>query len=91
MAKEDKGETLRFLCVFFLKDNANEVVWNLGKRMAPREIEGDVENFRFFLIGFGEGCFSLLTLFHLNKKNVLVTCNKILLNITAKITLGCKA
>ena len=47
MAKEDKGETLRFLCVFFLKDNANEVVWNLGKRMAPREIEGDVEKFRF--------------------------------------------
>jgi len=45
----------------------------------------------FVLIEFKEGCFNLLTLFHLSKKYVLVTCSKILLNITAKITLGCKA
>ena len=43
----------------------------------------------FVLIDFGEWCFSLLTLFHLSKKHMLVTCSKILLNITAKITLGC--
>ena len=35
---------------FFLRDNANEVAGNLGKRMAPREIEGDVENFGFFFL-----------------------------------------
>ena len=52
MAKEDKRETLRFSCVFFffLRNNANEVAWNPGKRMAPREIEGDVENFGFFFL-----------------------------------------
>ena len=44
----------------------------------------------FVLIDFEEGYFSILTLFHLSKKHVLITCNKILLNITATITLGCK-
>ena len=42
------------------------------------------KNLGFVLIEFEEGCFSLLTLFHLSKKHVLVTCSKILLNITAK-------
>ena len=50
-----------------------------------------MKKFRFVLINFEEGCFSLLTLFHLSKKHVLVTCSKILLNITVKITSGCKA
>ena len=49
------------------------------------------KNLGFVLIEFEEGCFSLLTLFYLSKKHVLVTCNKILLNITANITSGCKA
>ena len=50
-----------------------------------------MENFGFFfLIDFEEGCFSLLTLFHLSKKHVLITCSKIQLNITAKIIPGCK-
>ena len=49
------------------------------------------KNLGFVLIEFEEGCFSLLTLFHLSKKHVLVTCSKILLNITAKITTECKA
>ena len=44
----------------------------------------------FFLFDFEQVCFILLTLFYLSKKHVLVTCSKILLNITAKITLGCK-
>ena len=49
------------------------------------------KNLGFVLIEFEEGCFSLLTLFHLSKKHVLVTCSKILLNITAKITTEYKA
>ena len=49
------------------------------------------KNLGFVLIEFEEGCFSLLTLFYLSKKHVLVTCNKILLNITTNITSGCKA
>ena len=48
------------------------------------------KNLGFVLIEFEEDCFSLLTLFHLSKKHVLVTCNKILLNIIAKITSGTK-
>jgi len=44
----------------------------------------------FVLIYFEKGCFSILTLFHLSKKYVLFICSKILLNITTKITLGCK-
>ena len=44
----------------------------------------------FVLIDFEEGCLSLLTLFHLSKKHMFVTCSKILLNITAKITSRCK-
>ena len=48
------------------------------------------KNLGFVLINFEEQCFSLLTLFHLSKKHMLVTCSKILLNITAKITPGCK-
>ena len=44
----------------------------------------------FFKINFEERCFSLLTLFHLRKKHVFVTCNKILLNIIAKMALECK-
>ena len=48
------------------------------------------KNLSFVLIHFEEGCFNLLTLFHLSKKHVLVTCIKILLNITAKITPACK-
>ena len=55
--------------------------------------EVEVRNNRvlgFVLIDFEKGCLSLLTLFHLSKKHVLVTCNKILLNIIAKITLGAK-
>ena len=50
----------------------------------------------FVLINFEEGCFSLLSLFHLNKMHVLVTCNSILSNIIAKLhqdakcdSLGC--
>ena len=46
--------------------------------------------FSFVLIDFKEGCFSLLTLFYLNKKHVFVTCSKILLNIIAKMTPKCK-
>ena len=48
------------------------------------------KNLGFVLIDFEEGCFNFLTLFHLSKKHMLVTCNNILLNITTKITLGCK-
>ena len=44
----------------------------------------------FVLIDFEEWCFGLLGLFHLSKKHVFVICNKILSNITAKVTLGCK-
>ena len=44
----------------------------------------------FVLTDFEEGCFGLLTLFHLSKKHVLVTCSNILLNITAKIMPGAK-
>ena len=44
----------------------------------------------FVLIDFEEWCFSLLTLFHLSKQYVLVTCNKILLNIITKIISGAK-
>ena len=58
--------------------------------MKQRETKQIRKNLGFVLIDSKEGCFSLLTLFHLSKKYVLVTCNKILLNITAKITLGCK-
>ena len=35
----------------------------------------------FVLIDFEEGCFGLLSLFHLRKKRVLITCSRILLNI----------
>ena len=50
-----------------------------------------MENFGFFfIIDFEKGCFSLLTLFHLSKKHVLIICSKIQLNITAKIISGCK-
>ena len=55
-----------------------------------REVDCCGKNLGFVLIEFEEGCFSLLILFHLSKKHVLVTCSKNLLNITAKITLGCK-
>ena len=58
--------------------NLNILKLNLGKRMG------------FVLIDFEEGCFSFLTLFHLSKKYVLVTCCKILLNITIKIISECK-
>ena len=34
--------------------------------------------------------FSLLTLFHLSKKHVIITCTKILLNVIEKITPGYK-
>ena len=34
-----------------------------------------------FCIDFEEGCFGLLSLFHLRKKHVLITCSRILLNI----------
>ena len=44
----------------------------------------------FVLIDFEKECFSLLSLFHLSKMHVLVMCSRILLNITAKVTLGCK-
>ena len=44
----------------------------------------------FVLIDFEEWCFGLLSLFHLNKMHVLVTCNGILSNITTKVTPGCK-
>ena len=44
----------------------------------------------FVLIDFEKGCFSLLSLFHLNKMHVLVMCNRISLNIIAKVRPGCK-
>ena len=44
----------------------------------------------FVLIDFEKGCFSLLSLFHLSKMHVLVMCNRIPLNITVKVTPGCK-
>ena len=56
--------------------------------MKQQETKQIRKNLGFVLIDSKEGCFSLLTLFHLSKKYVLVTCNKILLNIMAKITLG---
>ena len=80
MAKEDKRETLRF-CVLLERGRVQMKQWE------TKQIR---KNLGFVLMDFEEDCFSLLTLFHLNKKHVLVTCNKILLNITAKITLGCK-
>ena len=58
--------------------NLNILKLNLRKRMG------------FVLIDFEEGYFSLLTLFRLSKNHMLVTCSKILLNTTAKITPGCK-
>ena len=70
--------TVNEICYGIREVNLNILKLNLGKRMG------------FVLIDFEEGCFSLLTLFHLSKKHVLVTCSKILLNITIKITPGCK-
>ena len=59
--------------------------------MKQRETKQIRKNLGFVLMDFEEGCFSLLTLFRLSKKHVLVTCSKILVNITVKITSGCKA
>ena len=81
MAKEDMRETLRF-CVLLERGRV---------QMKQREAKQIRKNLGFVLIDFEEGCFSLLTLFYLSKKHVFVTCSKILLNITAKITPGCKA
>ena len=50
----------------------------------------DVEKLAFVLIDFEEGCFSLLSLFHISKKHMFVTCSRISLNTTAKVTPGCK-
>ena len=64
----------------------------VGKMQRSGE-EVEVRNNRvlgFVLIDFEKWCLSLLTLFYLSKKHVLVTCNKILLNIIAKITLRAK-
>ena len=44
----------------------------------------------FVLIDFEKWCFSLLCLFHLSKMHVFVMCNRIPLNITIKVTTGCK-
>jgi len=44
----------------------------------------------FVLIDFEEGCFSLLSLFYLSKKHVFVTFSRIPLNITSKVTPGCR-
>ena len=44
MAKEDTRETLKLreaMCFFFFLETVQM------KRMAPREVEGDVEKFRF--------------------------------------------
>ena len=46
----------------------------------------DVEKLAFVLIDFEEGCFSLLSLFHISKKHMFVTCSR----ISAKVTPGCK-
>ena len=59
-------------------------------QMKQRETKQIRKNFGFVLIDFEEECFSLLTLFYLSKKHVLLTCSKILLNITVKITPECK-
>ena len=74
-------ETLRF-CVLLERGRV---------QMKRRETKQIRKNLGFVLIDFEEGCFNLLSLFHLSKKHVLVTCSEILLNITAKITPGCKA
>ena len=76
----DTRETLRF-CVLLERGRV---------QMKQRETKQIRKNLGFVLMDFEEGSFSLLTLFHLSKKHVLVTCNKILLNITVKITPGCK-
>lgn len=55
-----------------------------------RETESWEKKLAFVLIVFEEGCFSFLGLFYLSKKHVLVTCNKILSNITAKVISECK-
>ena len=52
--------------------------------MKQRETKQIRKNLGFVLIDFEEECFSILTLFYLSKKHVLLTCNKILLNITVK-------
>ena len=44
----------------------------------------------FVLIDFEEGVFWSFKFVPLSKNHVLVTCSRILLNITAKITLRCK-
>ena len=44
----------------------------------------------FVLIDFEKGCFNLLSLFHLSKMHVFVTCSSVSLKITTKITPGCK-
>ena len=44
----------------------------------------------FILIDLEEGCFSLLSLIHLSNMHVLVIYSRISLNITAKVTPGCK-
>ena len=55
-----------------------------------RERERDVKKIGSCLINFEVECFSLLSLFHLSKMHVLVMCSSISLNITTKVTLGCK-
>ena len=61
---------------------------NLGRGIHARQEIW--KNMAFVLIDFEEGCFSLLSLLHLSKKHVPSTCSKILSNIIAKITSGCK-
>ena len=64
---------------------------NLGKRLHAWEIRREMwKKLGFVLIDFEEGCFSLLSLFHLSKIHVLVMCSSIPLNITAKVTPRCK-
>ena len=77
-------------CHGIREGNLNILKLNLEKSMAhtytrQREMW---KNLDFVVIDFKEGCFSFLTLFHLNKKHVLVTCSKIMLNITSKLTRG---
>ena len=53
-------------------------------QMKQRETKQIRKNLGFVLIDFEEA------LFYLSKKHVLLTCSKILLNITVKITPDCK-
>ena len=64
---------------------------NLGKMLA-RTTQGERcgKKLAFVLIDFEEGCFNLLSLFHLSKMHVFVTCSSVSLKITTKITPRCK-